>query len=75
RCDPFPPRVWHAYLAIAHLRPDWSSLLDRYRVDTVLASARGPLAQALASTPSWRASYRDARYAVFVRRRDRAAAR
>ncbi len=75
RCDPFPPRVWHAYLAIARLRPDWSSLLDRYRVDTVLASARGPLAQALASAPSWRLSYRDARYAVFVRRRDRAAAR
>lgn len=67
RCDPFPPRVWNAYGAIAHTAPGWQQTLRRYRVDLVLARAEAPLGRALAADRAWHLRYRDARYALFER--------
>lgn len=67
RCDPFPDSVWRAYLDVERVTPRWSSVLDKYSVDTVLAKAGRPLAQVMRSRAGWRVFYRDSGYVVFVR--------
>lgn len=68
RCDPFPKRVWEDYVAVEHLHPQWSSVLNRYGVDAVLAKRGRPLAQALSSQRQWRAVYDARGFTVFVKR-------
>ena len=67
RCDPFPPRVWNAYLDIEHTSNGWRYDLDYYGIDTVLARRDRPLAQALAQRPGWHLVWSDARYALLAR--------
>lgn len=68
RCDPFPKQIWQDYVAVEHLHPVWSRVLDRYRVNAVLTKPGQPLAQALALRPGWYALYNTGGYEVFVRR-------
>lgn len=75
RCDPFPPRVWTAYLEVERLEPAWASVLQHYRVNTVLAKRGRPLAQALAMDRQWQLTYRDKKYVVFSRAVQKMAAR
>lgn len=72
RCDPYPNSVWKSYLDIRNVTPRWSSALDAYRVDTVLAKAGRPLAQILRTEKRWRILYHDHGYVVFVRQPARA---
>jgi hypothetical protein len=67
RCDGFPLTVWRQQYAIADERPQWSRLLDRWRVDVILARHAGALAQTLQISPQWKLRYADSRYALFVR--------
>jgi hypothetical protein len=67
RCDPFPASVWRDYLAVERVAPQWSSVLDRYNVDSVLVKNGRPLAQALALRTDWHLFYRDRRYEIFLR--------
>ncbi|HEV2262453.1 MAG TPA: hypothetical protein VGR69_09230 [Candidatus Rubrimentiphilum sp.] len=72
RCDPFPDSVWKAYLDIEKVTPRWSSALDAYGTDTVLAKAGRPLAQILRSQHGWHLFYRDKGFVVYVRNAPRA---
>jgi hypothetical protein len=67
RCDPFPRSVWEDYVAVEHLHPNWSHVLDRYGVTAVMAKPGHPLAQAMALRAGWRSFYNDGRYEIFVR--------
>lgn len=67
RCDPFPLRVWNAYLAIQRSPRQRDALLARYRVDTIIAHDDGSLALALRRAASWRVVESDRRFTLFVR--------
>lgn len=67
RCDPFPSAVWRDYLAIARDRRMRSRLLERDRIDTVLARSRGPLERSLREGGRWRVVAVSARYTLFAR--------
>lgn len=67
RCDPYPQDVWEDYLAIARVRGDWRTRLDRRGVDAVIAHRDGALAFALGATPAWRIAQRDASFVLYVR--------
>jgi hypothetical protein len=67
RCDPFPPRVWAAYLDVERVTPRWASVLTHYNVTAMLVEQDHPLAQALTLRNDWRLFYRDGRYEIFLR--------
>jgi hypothetical protein len=67
RADPYPPRVWDDYVAIAKLQPGWRERLDAYGVDAVLAGRDAPLDQALSAYGGWRAAYGDKQYRLWIR--------
>jgi hypothetical protein len=66
RADPYPPAVWRSYISIVRLEPSWNESLDRYNVDAVLAANGSRLADALASTPAWRAAFRDRAFVLYL---------
>jgi len=66
RADPYPLAVWTDFDKIARLRSDWRAALRRYDVDTLLVERDSPLDQAVTLTRAWRATYRDAHFAVWV---------
>ena len=43
RCDPYPLPVWNDYIAVIGGNTEWSRILDRRRVDAILARPAGPL--------------------------------
>jgi len=59
RSDAYGPRILKQYLDIVGLAPDWSALLDQYRVRWALLPVNMPLAQALALRPGWTCSPAD----------------
>ena len=66
RADPYPERVWDAYVTIDRLRPGWRRLLTASRVDTVVAGRDAPLDQALVASGGWRAVYADKHYRLWL---------
>ena len=66
RADPYPQRVWDAYLEITRLRPAWRETLAAYRVNTIVAARGGPLDQALGAAGGWRAVFGDSRYRLWL---------
>jgi len=55
------------YADINNLRPDWSSLLDQYRVDYVVFPVGTPLVSALDESSAWHRVYADSLAVIFVR--------
>ena len=55
------------YADINNLRPDWSRLLDQYRVDYILFPTGTPLVAALDASGRWQRVYSDDLAAIFVR--------
>lgn len=69
RCDPFPLAVWRDYIAVIGGSTDWSSVLDRWKIDTILARPAGPLdALLLARHGQWTYVGGDRRARVYLRR-------
>jgi hypothetical protein len=69
RCDPYPLAVWRDYIAIIAGNPVWSVVLDRWRVDAILARPAGPLDALLtAKHDEWAYVGSDRRANVYVRR-------
>jgi hypothetical protein len=66
RADPYPERVWDAYIAIDRLRPGWRRELAVNRVDTVVAGRDAPLDQGLAAAGGWRAAFTDSHYRLWL---------
>ncbi|MGZ3517852.1 MAG: hypothetical protein ACXWNK_10400 [Vulcanimicrobiaceae bacterium] len=68
RCDPYPVEIWKSYMSAVTVRRSWNVSLQRYGVDAVLASRGSRLSEALAADASWRASFQDSRFVVYLRR-------
>jgi hypothetical protein len=66
RADPYPDKVWTAYISITRLRPEWRRLLARNAVDTVVAGRDAPLDQALMAAGGWHAAFADAHYRLWL---------
>lgn len=67
RDDGFPQSVWTDHHKIYYANPQWSSLLDRYRVDAVVVRRGGRLSQALAFEARWRRFYADRDFELYLR--------
>jgi hypothetical protein len=67
RYDMYPLNVIADYEKVAQASPQWSSTLDKYKVDAVVWPRTRPLAQLLAESPEWTRLYRDKSWVVFVR--------
>jgi hypothetical protein len=69
RIEVFPFDVWRQYADVSAGRADWSSTLDRWDVDVVVASRdqQRALLPLIRSDPSWRLVYEDGDGDVFVR--------
>ncbi len=57
-----PPQVWRDYLAISTAEAGWEQRLDRYRINTVIASVelQPELCRGLERSPDWRIEFEDA---------------
>ncbi|MDP9242321.1 MAG: hypothetical protein M3O84_04005 [Actinomycetota bacterium] len=69
RIEIFPADVWQKYTDVSAGSADWSSILDDWNVDVVVASRdqQSQLLPLIRSDPSWRLAYEDPDGAVFVR--------
>ncbi len=67
RLDPFPLNVWESYISAVTVKPSWKKILDRYRVDAVVARRGSSLVKKLAADPLWHESFEDERYVVYQR--------
>lgn len=65
----FNDRILRGYLDAYAAAPDWRSVLDRYRVGTVLIERSAPLAQVLSTAKGWRLRYRDGGTTLYSRSR------
>ena len=55
RSDPYPPEVWRDYRRVLDGNAGWSAVLDRFRVNAVLARRDGALDSLLRTQPqTWR---------------------
>jgi len=64
-----PQEVWRHYLTISNLGSDWSELLDRYGVNTIVLDLprRNNLLRRLEKEGQWRVGYKDSRSVVLLR--------
>jgi hypothetical protein len=71
RIELIPSDAWTDHLALSGGAADWSAILDRRRVDIVVASAseQQALIPLLRAAPGWRLAHEDPDGVVFVRRR------
>jgi hypothetical protein len=68
RYDMYPTKLIYDYFDLAAGKPGWSTILDRYRVETIVWDVRSPLAAELNQSPDWRRVHRDDSRAVWIRR-------
>jgi hypothetical protein len=69
RVDCVPRQVWRDYFRIESGETDWQRLLDRYRINTVIADQerQRTLIRNIRADPGWAQSYRDEQAIVFQR--------
>jgi hypothetical protein len=68
RCDPYPAALWRDYGAVRAGNLRWSLILERARVDAVLARRDGALDSLLAERPgTWRAIASDGLARLYVK--------
>ena len=70
RIEIFPSSIWSDYAAIVDVEDDWTLVIDRWEINTIVL-ARGhhlDLEAALRSDADWSLAYEDADGFVFVRR-------
>lgn len=63
----FNTSVLNAYLDAYGAAPDWSRVLSRYGVGTVLVPPHSALAQVLRENTHWRRAYQDGSAAIYAR--------
>jgi hypothetical protein len=62
-------KIGNDYIAIAGGGSNWRSLLDQYRIDTVLAETNAPITSLVKTTADFVLVDSDKQYALFARRR------
>lgn len=68
RYNPYLPDVIDDFLRVSSLDSHWLAILDRHRIEVVLATAPAQgFAQALVSTSRYRLVYADAHFGVLIR--------
>lgn len=67
--DFYGEQLTRDYLKVAHIEPDWETVLDRYQVNWVLFPHQSPLSLLLARSPGWRLAYEDQTADIFIRER------
>jgi hypothetical protein len=70
RVELFPPAVWDDYGAVSGGNSNWSTVLDRWSVQAVVArpDQQAGLLPLISQDPRWRFAFSDATASVFVRR-------
>ncbi len=63
----YPLALDTAYFDLLSSRPDWSRVLDRYRIDVIVWPKQSSLTQLLRSDHAWRLVRTDKLAATFVR--------
>ncbi len=65
-----PTEVWRDYLNIVHTGTNWQEKLDRYSIQTVIASKleQKDLVAAMESLEGWEKKYSDSKGIIFVRK-------
>jgi hypothetical protein len=69
RIEVFPDAVWRDYDAVSGGEQGWQKILDRWRIDVVVANPaqQAGLIPVIEKDPGWRLAYRDSNGLVFVR--------
>ncbi len=67
RHDCYPAEVFADYFAVHRLDRDWRSVLERWRIDTVMYPRRERLTKELMRQPGWAVVYQDERAVVLER--------
>ncbi len=67
RADLYGDALFNDFMTVYEVKPDWSVVLDRYRVDTVICERQGALATLLMASQSWQSFYTDETAAIFRR--------
>jgi hypothetical protein len=67
RHDLYGEKFLEQYLQTVHVRPGWNQLLDRQRVNWVLAPTQSSLANILKESPQWKMEYEDRTAGLFER--------
>jgi hypothetical protein len=69
RIEVYPPSVWDQYRAVSLGRSDWESILDRWKVDAVIASRRDQawLIPRIRRDQRWAQIFSDLEYVAFKR--------
>lgn len=69
RIELYPPAQWDDYIALSQARYDWSAILERYRIDTLLLQreSQQPLIEAATASPDWERYYEDEQAMIFQR--------
>jgi hypothetical protein len=70
RIELFPVAIWDDYWAISSAQSNWSALLDKYQVNTLMLEPvkQAALIEAVKSAPGWELVYEDPAAVVFERR-------
>lgn len=71
RIDMYGPAVTHEYLQVATIKPEWRTVLDKYRVQTVLIEKNSALSVLLLADGGWERVFQGMAEDVFIRRADR----
>jgi hypothetical protein len=68
RCDPYPAGVWREYRTVIDGNRGWDKILERYRIDAVLARRDSALDSLLAErSAAWRSIAADGPSRLYVR--------
>jgi len=67
RADPYPPQIWEEFAVVVYARPGWPDVVDRYRVNAVIAKRDTEIDRALARTRQWKDATHDSQFRLWMR--------
>jgi hypothetical protein len=56
------------YLTVAHVKPGWKEVVNKYAFSSVLFDTHSPLASALVEDPNWHLIYSDPLASIFLKK-------
>jgi hypothetical protein len=70
RIELFPEEIWDDYWAISSVQSNWSGLLDKYQVNTLMLEPvkQAVLIEAVKEAPGWSLVYEDPAAVIFARK-------
>jgi hypothetical protein len=68
RTDMYGAERLKEYLSLAHARPGWKEIVDKYAFSSILFDTNSPLASALAGDGNWHLVHSDPLASIFLRK-------